>query len=362
MEKVPFNPQEMVAPVRVVPAMFGMPERRIWDSPITPGQNLIMACKEHDAMFLPSAMDCNMMNTRILADNKARATVMDGLEPFTPNLEGEKDVFGVTWLYEPVLNGSMVKPGNALFDDANDWEAVLKFPNPDEWDWEGAAKASEEHRSDPLNCYKATIFTGFYERLISFMDFEDAAVAMIDDEQQDAVKALFDRLADLYICYVDHFAKDFKLDGVELHDDWGSQMAPFMAPSIIEEMVVPSLKRVADRVHEHGMWFQQHSCGRIERLVPLMIEAGVDMWMGQDINDKAQCIKDYGDKIVIECEAPECGEDADEETVREAVEEWAKDHLIPGKACCLSIYSASRKNPAVMTDVLYEVSRKAYCC
>ena len=39
---------------------------------------------------------------------------------------------------------------------------------------------------------------------------------------------------------------------------------------IMDEMVIPSLTRVVDRVHEHGMCFELHSCGRIERLVPLM--------------------------------------------------------------------------------------------
>ena len=36
-----------------------------------------------------------------------------------------------------------------------------------------------------------------FERLISFMDFENAAVALIDDSQKDAVKS-FSSLCDLY--------------------------------------------------------------------------------------------------------------------------------------------------------------------
>ena len=46
---------------------------------------------------------------------------------------------------------------------------------------------------------------GMFERLISFMDFEGALVALIDDEQKKAVHELFDKLADLYIAMIQKY-------------------------------------------------------------------------------------------------------------------------------------------------------------
>jgi hypothetical protein len=83
------------------------------------------------------------------------------------------------------------------------------------------------------------------------------------------------------------------------HDDWGSQRAPFFSPNTVREMILPYLKRLADFCHSKGMYFHQHSCGKNELLVPCMIEAGVDMWLPQNINDVDMLREKYGDKLML---------------------------------------------------------------
>ncbi len=360
MTMKPFNEDEMT-PVRVQPGFPGAPDRTLWDAPCTPRENLLASLADKQSAYLVNVLDMQSMNPAFLADNRARATVMDGGDPFVPNPEGEQDVFGVTWIYDPTINGSMVKPGKPILDDIEDWEEVISFPDPDEWDWAGQAEASREYLSDPLLARKSTIFTGFFERLISFMDFENAAIAMVDDDSQEDVNALFARLADLYVSYVEHFKEYFDIDVLEIHDDWGSQMAPLLSADTIREMILPHLKRVIDRAHSLGVAVELHSCGRIESLVPLMVEAGVDMWMGQDINDKKSVVDAWGDKIMVEVEVPELGEDATDEEVWAAAQAFADDFVIPGKPVALSIYSAARSNRPLLTEALYQISRKKLC-
>jgi len=141
--------------------------------------------------------------------------------------------------------------------------------------------------------------TGFFERLISLMDFDKAAVAMIDDEQKDAVKALFNRLADLYIDMLQRYKKAYDPVIFCLHDDWGSQRSPFFSLSTVMEMIVPALSRVVRAAQDAGMFFDMHSCGKNELLVPAYIEAGADLWSGQSMNDKAMLYEKYGDKIIL---------------------------------------------------------------
>ena len=56
-----------------------------------------------------------------------------------------------------------------------------------------------------VSCYRINVqfnacmfLTGWYERLVTFMDFEDAVVAMIDEDQKDAANDFFDKATDLF--------------------------------------------------------------------------------------------------------------------------------------------------------------------
>ena len=360
MTSVPFSASEMV-PLCEQPGFPGAPSRTLWSSPVTPRENLLAALATKDCLFLPNVLDMRSINPAFLADNRARGTVMDGGEPFVPDPKGEKDVFGVEWIYDAAINGSTVRPGSPLLDQVEGWEGKLVFPHPGEWDWAGQAERNREYLSDPLFARKSTIFTGFFERLVSFMDFENAAVSLIDEDEQEHVHALFSRLCDLYLDYIDHFKTYFDVDIIELHDDWGSQTAPLLSEETIRSMILPYVKRVEDHVHAKGMYLELHSCGKIECLVPLMVEAGVDMWMGQDVNDKKSVVDAYGDRLMVEVEVPELGEDATDEEVWHAAEAFVDAYVIPGKPVALSIYSAARANRPLLTQALYELSRKKLC-
>lgn len=356
----PFTGDEMV-PLRVEPGFPGAPSRTLWHAPCTPRENLLEAIKTKECQFLPNVLDMRGMNPAFLLDNRARGTVMDGGEPFVPDPQGERDVFGVEWIYDPAINGSMVRPGAPLLEDIEDWEEIIAFPDPSTWDWAGQAEASKEYLSDQLYARKSTIFTGFFERLISFMDFEDAAIAMVDEDAQEHVHALFEMLTNLYLVYLENFKRYFDIDVLEVHDDWGSQTAPLLSEDTIRTMILPYLTRLITRAHELGVAVEFHSCGKIECLVPLMVEAGVDMWMGQDVNDKKAIVDAWGDELVVEVEVPELGEDATDEEVWAAAQAFADDFVILGKPVALSIYSAARANPPLMTEALYQISRKKLC-
>jgi hypothetical protein len=211
---------------------------------------------------------------------------------------GGKDMFGVEWEYLPVVGGSMVRPGNPVLEDANDWKEVIKFPDVDSWDWEGSAKENACYRTDDRYVV-SWMFTGFYERLISFMEFENAAVALIDEEQKDAVKELFQALTDLYKDIIGRLKKYFNIDAIFFHDDWGGQKDPFFSNAMCSEMIAPYIRQVVDFCHSIDVIFDFHSCGHIETMVPIMIDCHVDKWAGQTMNDKAKLIEDYGDRILI---------------------------------------------------------------
>jgi len=284
------------------------------NTPIMPRENFLSALKrDGNAMWIPTFSDILNVQGRINIDHIARAEVMDLTPLLTEEEKGGPDLFGIEWVFIPSAGGSMVKPGAPTLEDVNDWKEIIKFPDVDALDWEGWAKANEQFK-DTERVFQIGFQNGLFERLISFMDFEGAAMAIIDDDQKDAIHELFSKLCDMYESFISHYAEYFPVNGVMFHDDWGSQRAPFFSPDTVREMILPYLKRLADFCHARGMYFHQHSCGKNELLIPCMIEAGVDMWLPQDINDVDMLRANYGDKIMLGV-SPAVAPDATDEEI-----------------------------------------------
>ena len=193
------------------------------------------------------------------------------------------------------------------------------------------------------------------------MDFEGAVVAMIDEDQKDAVKALFDKLSDLYIKIFDKYLTYFpKIDGFNIHDDWGSQKETFFSPATAAEMIVPAMKKVTDYIHSKGKFCELHSCGQLLKQVPNMIAAGWDSWGGQAMNDTHQIYELYGDKIIIGV-IPDLfdPETTSEDNQRAAARKFAEKFCSASKPSQFNFYGAS-----VLTDAyreeLYKQSRINY--
>jgi len=300
MARTPFSPDELkIVGQHIGTTMsFGPPALK-YNTPITPRENVnAMLRRDGTVMWIPAFTDFLSVESRVNKDHIARAEVMD-MGPLYPDEEkGGPDMFGIEWVYIPVATGSMVKPGAPALESANDWPEIIRFPDVEAMDWAGCKELNAPLNSTERS-FHITFQNGLFERLISFMDFEGAAIAIVDDEQKEAVHALFARLCDLYEAMITKYMECLDIDGVMLHDDWGSQRAPFFSADTCREMLVPYLKRLVDFCHSKGLWFEQHCCGKNEPLVACMVEAGVDIWFPQSMNDIDGMIRDYGDKIVL---------------------------------------------------------------
>ncbi|MCL2166914.1 MAG: methyltransferase [Clostridiales bacterium] len=299
MERVPFDPKELDSRETYPSPFPGLPGARKFNTPVAPRDNYLALFRHEMPLWIPSNNDLRMLSPRIDPDNIARCNANDAQAPEPGTMTGGRDRHGIEWVYVPVAKGSMVKPGHPLLTDANEWEKVVPFPDMDEWDWAGSAAANKPLLDQEDRGLSVVVVTGFFERLISLMDFDKAAVAMIDEEQKDAVKALYDRLADLYIDMVQRLKKAYNPVAILMNDDWGGQRSPFFSLATVREMLVPAHKRVSDATHDAGMIYEIHSCGKNEKLVPAYIEMGADIWCGQRINDKETLYRQYGDKIIL---------------------------------------------------------------
>ena len=354
-----FDKKELTV-VGEIPNRLGGPSAPIYSFPVTP-KEAVKAMMERKPVWQITGMESRLFAPRIIPDNVARALVMEEM-PFDDLTEGGgKDMFGIEWEYVAQVGGSMVRPGNPFLTDANEWHDKLVWPDIDSWDWEGAAKRNNDAHlaSDSYNsCW---FQTGWYERLISFMDFEGAIMAMVDEDQKDAVKELFDKLSDLYIRIFDKYITHFpKIDGFYIHDDWGSQKETFFSPAVAAEMIVPHMRKVTDFIHSRGKLCEFHSCGQLQKQVPNMIDAGWDCWAGQTMNDTQKIYELYGDKLMIGV-MPDLfdPETTSEEDQRAAARKFADKFCDPAKPSFMNVYSWSFLTPAFREE-LYIRSRENY--
>ena len=355
MSHIPFDPKELEVIGEHVGTTnaFGRKTPK-YNTPITPAQNVRnMLARKGEMMWIPGFSDFMGVESRVNKDHIARAEVMDCGPLYTTEEKGGPDMFGIEWVFVPQVGGSMVKPGAPTLQDANDWPEIIKFPDVEAMDW-AACKELNAPLNETTRAMHVTFQNGLFERLISFMDFEGAAMAIIDDDQKDAIHALFAKLCDLYEAMITKYMECLNIEGVMFHDDWGSQRAPFFSKATCDEMLVPYIKRLADFCHSKGLWFEQHSCGKNEPLVPCMVEAGVDIWFPQAMNDVDMLIREYGDKIVFSVTPPAIPKDATDEEVDAIAKAFAEKY-------------ASHERPIVMfafmsdprfTAAVYKYSRE----
>ena len=354
MGKIIFSEKEMEVRDSFISMGTEVRER---NTPVTPKENF-EAMLRNEPHWQVSIYDYMYLFPKCVPDNPAKGNVSD--EKLPVSMLGGKDMFGIEWEYVEAIGGSTVRPGTPFLSDANEWYEKVVFPTKeviDSWDWKGCKENADRNMREPY-MWEPVICTGWFERLISFMDFEEAAIAIIDEDQQDAIKELFDRLSDLYIMLIDKFMEVFpgRIGAVCLHDDWGHQRGIFFSPATVREMIVPYMKKVTDYCHSKGLYTECHSCGKVDPLIPCYIEAGFDMLECQPLLDFGEVVPKYGDKLKMHVspEVPEAG--ATEAEYREAARKFIDQVCSYGKPVIMEGYYSNPMRHEFLEEI-YRYSR-----
>lgn len=102
----------------------------------------------------------------------------------------------------------------------------------------------------------------------------------------DKIHAVLDRILDFKLDLLDELARRFgnAVHGIFLTDDWGTQQGLFVRPEVIDTFFADRYRRLFASIREKGWHVILHSCGRINALVPRLIELGVDVLNMQQPN------------------------------------------------------------------------------
>lgn len=116
-----------------------------------------------------------------------------------------------------------------------------------------------------------------FERFHMLRGFENALIDLYEDTE--LVAELLDKLLEYQIGIV-RSASKLSNGGIhifETSDDWGTQNALIVNPQIFKELFLPRYKILVDEVHKNNMYFNLHSCGRINDIMDDIISIGVDI-------------------------------------------------------------------------------------
>ncbi len=96
------------------------------------------------------------------------------------------------------------------------------------------------------------------------------------------------------------FAEEGLPDGIWYYEDMGFKDKPFMSPAMYKEFLQPGHVRTFDYAHSLRLPVIVHSCGMVEKLLPGMIEAGMDCLQVIEVKagmDLLRLYHQFGDSI-----------------------------------------------------------------
>ena len=114
-------------------------------------------------------------------------------------------------------------------------------------------------------------------------------------------RSLLNRIIEKNMVMLENFLSAREIDGVLLGSDWGTQLDLIMSPDTWQEMIRPGEQREYDLIHSYEKDVWVHSCGNIEKVIPSLMEMGLDVLnpIQPEAMDLALLKKQYGDRLTF---------------------------------------------------------------
>ncbi len=94
--------------------------------------------------------------------------------------------------------------------------------------------------------------------------------------ESDCMHALHDRIDVMVADMIRNYAAA-GVDAIMFCEDWGTQDRTLISPEMWREEFFPRFEALCGLAHDAGIRVFMHSCGKIEAIVPGLMEAGVDL-------------------------------------------------------------------------------------
>jgi hypothetical protein len=188
----------------------------------------------------------------------------------------EIDEWGCIWNLRG-KDTNMGHPGRAAIDKWDEYEDFINKYNPDAMDKSRYEFALELKQSFGENKYRTAHIADFgpFSRASMIRGFSKF---LIDHKKNpEMVKLALKRETDWHVEAMKACFK-YGLDphGFWIVDDLGEQTGPFFSPEIFREFYKPVYKTLCDEAHKLGAEVHLHCCGKVDLLMPFLIDWGLD--------------------------------------------------------------------------------------
>lgn len=147
------------------------------------------------------------------------------------------------------------------------------WPNPDWFNYDAARIQCEK------NINRATIagHEGPFHIALFLKPMEDFLVDMLIEPE--IAEKILEKMHEFEMEYYKRLfeACGGMLDILRPHDDYGTQRGLLFSRELWNRYMRKNTKELAELAHKYGGFYQQHSCGAINEIIPDLIECGVDI-------------------------------------------------------------------------------------
>lgn len=181
------------------------------------------------------------------------------------------------------------------------WEEFEKYPWPDPSKASTRALEWYEHNLPDNMCVIGSGGLAHFAEYINWlMGYETMCIALY--EKRDLVKAIADRLFELYQAVLARLLQFSRVEIIWGSDDMGFRSSTLISPMDLREFVLPGHKRMAEMSHKAGRPYLLHSCGNLSLIMEDLIEdVGIDA--KHSFEDTIESVVDakqlYGDRIAL---------------------------------------------------------------
>jgi hypothetical protein len=188
---------------------------------------------------------------------------------------GGTDEWGSRWVVEPGAK-DMGQVRNVVLPDLSRYPdlAIPDASNPARYaSWAAPLERAAREEKYVVVCNGPYLF----ERAHFLHGFENTLMDCMTEP--DLMAGYLRRLAEYHFRTLDYIRTHYhgRVHGYRGTDDWGTQMAPLVAPEVFRSLFKPIYQDLFAAIREAGMDAWMHSCGQIVPLLGDLIEAGLQV-------------------------------------------------------------------------------------
>ncbi len=185
----------------------------------------------------------------------------------------------------------------------SDVAKVKDYPWPDlkHLDFTDVIQQVERANKDGFAVFSG-MWSCFYHVVADFFGMENYFTKMYTDPK--IVSAVTERVVEYYYEANEIYFKQVgdRIDATFFGNDFGTQLDTMISPECFDSFVMPYLKMFTDQGKRYGYKVALHSCGSIFKVIPRLVNAGVDILhplQAQAVNMDAVTLNQHFGKDLI---------------------------------------------------------------